>query len=333
MTMIALLIGLGVSALELDLRDVGFGWRQVGAGLVICSLVAATLPFAASFISGRFDLPTTSVAESLSTLTSSSFGGYRVLWLGDPQALPVAGWTVAPGLAAATTMNGLPDGDTLFSPPDSGTSDTLLNDVQTALQGRTVRLGDLLAPAGVSTIVVMNASAPELQGVQSVPMHPVPAALEIELARQNDLRLVLSTSSVEVFSNVAYHGIFSETVRGGAPTPIFANGTMAGPVTPGATVTAGVAPASAFSLLVDGTPVARATSPDWTQSYVVSTSSSPSASAQIVLHRFPFNGLIALLTVAMWLLMWLGFGWVHRLEWLFTGRRPGRRPRHVKAAS
>jgi hypothetical protein len=23
----------------------------------------------------------------------------------------------------------------------------------------------------------------------------------------------------------------------------------------------------------------------------------------------------------MWGIVWLGFGWIHRLEWLFTGRR------------
>jgi len=42
-------------------------------------------------------------------------------------------------------------------------------------EGQTVRLGRLLAPAGISTIVVMNSSAPELQGVQTVPLHPVPS--------------------------------------------------------------------------------------------------------------------------------------------------------------
>jgi len=330
MTMVAVLIALGVSALELDVRGEGFGWRQLAAGLLACALVGATLPFAASFISGRFNLPTTSVAESLSTLTPSYEGGYRVLWLGDPAALPIAGWNVSPGLSAATTMNGLPGGSTLFSPPNAGTSDVLLNDVRTALEGRTVRLGDLLAPAGVSTIVVMNASAPELEGVQSVPRHPVPAALEIELARQNDLRLVLATSSVEVYSNIAYHGVVSESIAGGASTPVIVNGTTSGPVTPGATIVAGLAPASAFSLSVDGHAVARSASPDWTQTYVVPTSTSSTSIANLVVHRFPWNGIIAGCTLLMWLLMWLGFGWIHRLEWLFSGRRPRSRPRHVK---
>ena len=39
------------------------------------------------------------------------------------------------------------------------------------------------------------------------------------------------------------------------------------------------------------------------------------------MHQFPLNGLIALFTLGMWAIVWLGFGWVQRLEWLFTGRR------------
>ena len=50
----------------------------------VAALVVATAPFLASLASGRFDLPTTSVAESLSALAPSNAGGYRVLWLGRP---------------------------------------------------------------------------------------------------------------------------------------------------------------------------------------------------------------------------------------------------------
>ena len=107
-TMVALLIGLGVSALEHDLRQAGFGWRQVFAGLSVAALVLAALPFLVSFGSGRFDLPLTSVAESLGALAPSSAGSYRVLWLGDPSVLPIAGWSVSPGLEAATSQVTLP---------------------------------------------------------------------------------------------------------------------------------------------------------------------------------------------------------------------------------
>ncbi|NNN00954.1 MAG: glycosyltransferase family 2 protein [Acidimicrobiaceae bacterium] len=322
--MMVTLIGLGVSALENDLRQAGFGWRQASAGLMIVSLLVAIVPFAATFASGRFDLPTTSVAESLSTLSPSSYGGYRVLWIGDPSVVPLAGWSVAPGVEVATSTNGLPGGDSLFVAPDSGTSDVLMTAVRLALQGRTVRLGQLLAPAGISTIVVMNASAPEVPGVQSVPIRPVPSALLTELDRQTDLSLVLQTKSVEVYSNALFHGLVAQVpVGSNLFKPLFANGTTTGALVPGSTVVAGLAPAGAFTLDVNGRASAMSTQGSWTPFYKVSSQSS-SVSGSLVLHRFPLNGLLALFTLSLWTIVWLGFGWIERLEWLFTGRRRDR---------
>jgi len=189
--------------------------------------------------------------------------------------LPLAGWSVAPGLAAATSMNGLPGGTSLFTTPDSGTSNVVLDAVESALKGQTVRLGRLLAPAGISTIVVMNSSAPELQGVQTVPLHPVPSVLLTALGRQSDLSLELQTKSVEVFSNSLFHGIVSESVAGTpAPTPVFSSTSNTGPVIVGATVQAGVAPASAFGLNVNGQPASRAIDLLWTPIFHVSATAS-----------------------------------------------------------
>ena len=334
--MLAALIGLGVSALENDLREAGFGWRQLAAGLSVGAMVVAIGPFAAIFVGGRFDLPTTSVAESLSTLAPSSTGGYRVLWLGDPSVLPLAGWSVAPGLAAATSMNGLPAGTSLFTTPDSGTSNVVLDAVQSALEGQTVRLGQLLSPAGISTIVVMNSSAPELQGVQTVPLHPVPKVLLTALGRQGDLSLVLQTKSVEVFSNSLFRGIFSEFVpMGKMPSPIFSSTTESGTVIPGASVRVGLAPASAFSLDVDGQAASRAIDHLWTPIFQVSPTAGASdgangPTARVVLHRLPLNAILAAFTLLIWALVFLGFGWVHRLEWLVTGRRRPTHPRHAR---
>ena len=330
--MVAVLIGLGVSALENDLRQAGFGWRQVLAGCSVAMLVVAAVPFSLTFASGRFDLPSTSVAESLSALAPTTSGGFRVLWLGDPTVLPVPGWSVAPGLEAATSTNGLPGGNALFSTPDAGTSDVLLRAVQSALQGRTVRLGQLLSPAGVSTIVVMNSSAPELQGVQTVPLHAVPKVLLSSLARQSDLSLVLQTRSVEVFSNSLFRGIVTMTTNdSNQPVPVFTSTTNSGPLASNAVVTAGLAPASAFILNVNGQPTSRTIDHTWTPSFEVGSYPS-TPTGQLVLRRLPWNGALALVTLLMWTLVWLGFGWVHRLEWLFTGRRRSTTaPRHAKA--
>ena len=319
--MIALLIGLGVSALEHDLRQSGFGWRQLVASASVAVIVVTIIPLLVSFASGRFDLPTTSVAESLSALAPPKAGGYRVLWLGGPSVLPVPGWSVEPGLEAATSTNGLPGGDSLFASPDSGTMDKVLSAVHSAIEGRTVRLGQLLASAGISTIVVMNASAPELAGVQSVPLHPVPAGLTSALGLQTDLSLELQTNSVVVFANSAYRGLVSASVAGKTTsTQLLVSGTSAVAVPPAATIRAGVAPASAFELLVNGTALRRTVSDGWMPTYAVGDQST-TPSAQLVMHRFPWNGILAGVTLGIWIIVWLGFGLIQRLEWLFTSRR------------
>ncbi len=327
---LAALIGLGVGALEHDLREAGFGWRQVAAGLSVATLIVASLPFLQSLGSGRFDLPTTSVAQSLSTLAPSTAGAFRVLWLGDPSVLPLAGWSVSPGLEAATSMNGLPGGSTLFSPPDAGATGVIIEAVESAMTGHTVQLGSLLAPAGISTIVVMNSAAPELSGVESAPVRHVPGMLMNALASQSDLSLELETSSVEVFSNSDFHGVYAETKPGSkALTPVFTSTSASGPITAGSTVVAGLAPASAFSLDVDGRAVPRTTFGTWTPSFEVPAQPT-SPTATIVLDRFPLDGILAGFTLAMWLIVWLGFGWIQRLEWLFTGRRRRRTPRRMR---
>ena len=151
-------------------------------------------------------------------------------------------------------MDGLPGASTLFTPPDSGASDVIMQAVESAMTGHTVELGALLAPAGISTIVVMNSAAPELTGVESSPVHKCPGTLMNALAGQSDLSLELQTSSAEVFSNADFHGIYAETKPGSATydAGLQLRRQASGPVTAGSTVEAGLAPASAFVLNVDG---------------------------------------------------------------------------------
>ena len=319
---IAGLIGLGVAALEGDLRQAGFGWRQSAAAFFVATLTLSSLPLLGDFSSGRFNLPITSVAESMSTIVPLSSSGYRILWLGDPSVLPVAGWSVAPGLAAATSMNGLPGGATLFTPPDSGTTDVLLEAISLALHGQTVHVGSLLAQAGIAMVIVMDASAPQFAGVQEVPIRSVPGTLSAALARQTDLSLQLQSRSVSIYHNAAFYGLVAQSsatsTTGWAPL----SGTTfgVGSVSSGSTVVAGLAPASAFALNANGVATTRRTSFGWAPTYQINGYHGPVA-AQLVLHQFPLNGLLALFTLGLWGVVWLGFGSVERLEWLFVRRR------------
>ncbi len=330
---VAGLVGVGLSAVEVDLRDASFGWRQLGAGVLVVVSVVGLWPLLASVGSGRFDLPTSSVAQSLSALAPSNAGSYRVLWLGDPSVVPSAGWSVEPGLEVATSLDGLPGGANLFAAPDSRTSGVLASDIVLAMQGRTVHLGALLAQAGVSTIVVMNSAAPELTDVQSAPLRPVPGVLVTALSRQTDLALELRTRSVAVYANSLFHGVVAQAPRPGRGwTPLRGELFGLAPVTSSASVVAALAPASDFVLDVNGAPAPRTLSDGWAPTYQIGTYHQPPGStvtARVVLDHLPWNGLLALVTLMLWALAGLAFTGLYHVSW-FARRRSGATGRHAK---
>jgi GT2 family glycosyltransferase len=331
-TSLAVLIGLGISSVENDLRQAGFGWRQLAATGVVAATVAMAVPFVADLGSGRFGLPVTSTAESLSALAPHGIGDYRVLWLGDPAAMPLSGWSVAPGLEAATSFDGLPGGATLFTTPDAGTTDLLLHDVDLALEQRTVHLGSLLAQAGVSSIVVVNTSSPNVAEVQSARPHPVPAGLNRALTHQTDLALELSTPAVKVFANSLFAGVV--TRQSGSTLVPFAMATSpAGTpdtVSGGDVVTAGLAPASAFSLDVGGQSAPRRVADGWAPRFEVPAGVAPDTRAHLVLSAVPLDGLLATATLAAWAFFALGFGRVRGVDVILARRRRRRGARHAR---
>jgi hypothetical protein len=325
---IALLIGLGISGLELDLAGMGFGWRQIVAALTIVGITLASIPMLVAMGSGRFDLPTTSVAESLGQLSPSQSGGFRVLWIGDPSVLPIAGWSVAPGVAVATSTDGLPGGSTLFGVVNQGASSSIVRAVQNAMSGNTVQLGSLLAQDGISTVVVMNASSENLAGIQTVPVRPVPNQLLAALNNQTDLSLELSTGATWIYSNTKFSGIVTDTLNGRV-SPVFSNISFSGPVMGSSTVHSSLSPAGDFALRATGTHTTTTSSGTWAGAYKVSGSGSYQSS--LVLSTLPWNGLLALFTFFVWAIVWLGFGWIQRLEWLFTIRQNRKAtPRHAR---
>ncbi|MEI8148900.1 MAG: hypothetical protein WCG62_07460, partial [Actinomycetes bacterium] len=325
--LLSVLVGVAVTTLEHDLNERALGWPHAVAIVTAGLVLLVPLPILTHATDGRYSLPQTSAAESLSAYTPATPGGYRVLWLADPRAMPMAGWSVMPGLAAATSMNGGPNGSVLFTPPASGTSDFLMEAVRLAAEGKTTHVGRLLAPAGISDIVVMTASVPPLAGLQSSVTMPPPASLLQGLDRQSDLALVSKSSGLLIYSNTQFHGIVAEranplnedvtssqadSVRDWSP--VLRGDTLAGTVSSGYVI-AGLAPSSAFALEVNGHAVTRHTRLGWVASYETS-----GGQGQIVLHQFPLNGLLALFTVALWGLYLLGFGGSERLGEI-TGRR------------
>jgi GT2 family glycosyltransferase len=194
--------GIGMAAFELDLRRHRFGWRQaLGAVAAVC-LVAGLGPAAGTTLGGRGGLPATGFDETAAEFTTTSPPGARVLWIGDPLALPGTSLQVTPGLAAFVTTSGLPSPATLWPEPSPGPATSVITDVTQAEVGTTLELGSLLAPAGIRYVVVPTADAPVLLGEQTPQRLMPPAGLLHALEGQTDLRQLPEEGGVLVWANI-----------------------------------------------------------------------------------------------------------------------------------
>ena len=95
---IALAVGLGVAAFQLDLPGYRFGWRQAAAVTAAAAAVVGMLPVLVGSLGGRWDLVPSGYGEATTWMAANQAqGDFRVLWLGDPRVLPGNGWELAPG--------------------------------------------------------------------------------------------------------------------------------------------------------------------------------------------------------------------------------------------
>ena len=315
---VAACVGLGISAFEEDLTGREFGWRQVVGVVALVFVALGLLPVVAGAAGGRWGLPSQGVEQPLAFLGHpGGTGTARVLWLGDPRALPAGGWSVQPGLAYALTPEALPDASQVFTPAGPGPADLVADAVRLAVSGGTVHLGRLLAPAGVRYVVVVDALAPSMVGTVTPSVSaPPPAGLDTDLLEQDDLRVVPGEVGVQVFENGED---MPATAERAAPLPVvhawsypsaadvvgwqpvlgdLAGGApAAGTVTAG-TVYAGYAPAGSFALSLEGRTVRRQPAFGWAAQYAVAR-----GEASLALSQFPYVPLAVLLELAAWVVL------------------------------
>ena len=323
---------LGLSALETDLTTAHFGWRQLVAGLGVAFALLGLLPTLGSVSNGRWKLPSQGYADTLSYLNSSREDAYRILWLGDPRTIPGSSFQIEKGLSWATSAGGLPSGETLFVPPTPTATSGITSAVRAALAGETVRLGQLLAPMGINTIVVTTSVAPTLAGVQTgVPADP-PATLIPALIQQGDLREVPGGTGAAVFESssaiprVATRNVplrkdatssDSLAVAGWVPLATRSEG-LSGTAPKGTRqMMASLAPASAFSVHPSGSSS--------TAFGFAKTSSAAAGLLSVRLSALPIDALINLVLLGVWLGLMLALVGRHRwLDWWWPKARRAR---------
>ncbi len=318
-------IGLGVSSFENDLAGMAFGWRQVVSGLAVAAVTVGLLPVFAGAANGRWGLPVTGVEQPLNFLTKTPTPAfYRTLWLGDPRAVPVGGWSVEPGLSYALTGQDLPDAGNVFTPAGPGPADRVAEAIRLAISGGTVHMGQLLAAQSVQYIVIVDGLAPSDGGVAESVQAPPPPGLQQALLDQDDLQSVPGALGVQVFRNPDAIPVTAQRAR---PVASAAHAAWAGPldvvgwqpvlsalaghteatgVVAAGTVFAGYAPAGSFSLTQGGRSLAGQSVFGWARQYP----HVPAGSATFSLRRFPYGPLAVLVELLAWLALTLALvGW------------------------
>ena len=200
---LALTAALGLSAFEIDLRAYRFGWRQALSVLAALGVVLGAVPLGSGLLEGRWRMPAHDFRASLDDLlTTKGRAPYRVVWVGDPELLPVAGWRYDDQVAYASTDRGVPTVLDRFAGPPPGATHLLADSLHLAQARKTNRLGRLLAPMGVRYIVIQSRLAPGSTSVTG--QRQAPKDLTDLLAQQLDLEQVPVTEGLLVYRNTAW---------------------------------------------------------------------------------------------------------------------------------
>lgn len=201
---LALAAALGMVAFERDLSGYGFGFRQLAALVAAAGVALATVPVAVAAVDGDWDTPDSDFTRTLAFMEEDEVrgaGAFRVLWLGDPEVLPVAGHRLADGLSYGLSRDGAPGVDERWAAPADPSTSLVAEGLRLAADGRTERLGRLLGPLGVRYVVMAEQAAPARSGT---PVRPLPDGVQATLAQQLDLRAVAVDPALAIYENTAW---------------------------------------------------------------------------------------------------------------------------------
>jgi GT2 family glycosyltransferase len=199
---LALATALGLAAFEIDLRQYRFGWRQVLSVAAAFAVVLGAAPLASGLLDGRWQTPRSDYLTGLDPLLSEEGdGAFRVVWLGDPELLPVRGWRYNDQLAYATTDDGPPTIEDRFVVPQAGATPLVAEVLEAAEERRTNRVGRLLAPMGVQYLVLQERLAPSSSEVERP--DGLLGVLDA-LAQQADLERVPVAEGLVVYRNLSW---------------------------------------------------------------------------------------------------------------------------------
>jgi hypothetical protein len=212
---LALAVAMGVAAFEVDLRDFHFGWRQGVSVLAGLALAIAVLPvLGVAVVDGRWGGPSDSLDRPLAFVDAErSDAPFRTVWIGDPEVLPLSGWTFDDAATYQVTSTGLPALRDLYPGEHGGTNAPLPDALEAAADGTTARLGADLAPYGVRYLFLPLRKDPG-SDEDVVPDSPLVEALPEQL----DLAELDVSSAVRVWENTAWRAGSGDVPSEAEPT-------------------------------------------------------------------------------------------------------------------
>ena len=125
----------------------GGSWPPPLAGV---ALAVSSVPMVIASGQGRWHLPSADASSVLGLCSPDSRGGdYRVLWVGAPDALPLAARPLDAGIAYGTSYDGEPDVTDLWITRQQGATPALGADLGLVENRLTTKFGHLVAPMAV----------------------------------------------------------------------------------------------------------------------------------------------------------------------------------------
>jgi hypothetical protein len=199
---IALAAGMAGVVFERDVLGRGFSLRHVGAFVGGVALVISLGPFLAASFDGRWHLPRNDYDVALGFFEEQEQEApFRVLWIGDPTVLPVAGWRLGEEAQYGTTSHGLPEISEQWAGNEEPSTSVLGEALAAASRRETSRLGRLLGSMGIRYVVIPERLAPEPFAEEEF---PPPATVREALAAQLDLEQIAVNPAVTLYENAAW---------------------------------------------------------------------------------------------------------------------------------
>jgi GT2 family glycosyltransferase len=330
---IALAGAMGMAAFEVDLPDYHFGWRQIASLVAGAALMVAIVPFLQRSFDGAWGMPRGDFNQTLSRLPSPN-DSFRMLWIGEPDVMPVPGWDLpagdvtgrpdTSGLVFATTAGRTPSVTDLWPGSSVGATEQLPEALAAAAEGQTTRLGSLLAPMGVEYVVVPRRQAPFPYVTED---RSNPELLLDVLGGQLDLARVELVSGIDVYRNTAWGPALAQlpidadipagggefvtdrtiTDLAGAPaalTDTSGYASASGSTNDPATIFLSSGATDRWQLTRDGQPVAREDALGWANQYRVDAGGALDLTYATPSLRFGWLALQALLWVLCLWYVW-----------------------------